>query len=415
LQYPGITNQDIASRVAARDLRALSLPIATCVIYANRQASSLNIGDVFRLSWPRYGLTQVVMRVANIEFGALDNNIVKIDCAEDVFGLSAAIYSAPPESEWVSPLEEPAACPHHAVFEAPYYEMAQRVGDNDAEAIPATAGYIMATGVRPSEAAFNASIWQNTGSGYEEAGTTEFCPTAVLTSAVTSKTSTVWAIGSGIDLDQVTIGTYALIGNEVIRVDAITDTTLTVGRGCLDTVPITHSNGARLFFVDEFCESNNFEYASGENALIKLTPITSLGELAVSVAPQQSVAIVARQEKPYPPGRFQINSAYYPATIANGVNLVVTWVHRDRLTQTVNVIDTFAAGIGPEAGTTYTVEVRSSTNALISQQTGITGTSHTFTNATLGSNYGNLTVNLWSVRDGIQSYRTHSHVIQRLT
>jgi hypothetical protein len=293
--------------------------------------------------------------------------------------------------------------------------LAQRIGDQNAEDLPATAGYIMATGVRPSESAFNASIWQNLGGGYEEAGTTTFCPTAVLTSAVTSKTSTTWSIGSGVDLEDVTIGTYALIGSEVIRVDGITSTTLTVGRGCLDTVPLTHSNGTRIYFVDEFWESNNLEYASGETALIKLTPITSLGELDVSLAPQQSVSIVARQEKPYPPGRFQLNSAYYPASFADGIDLVVSWVHRDRLQQTVSVVDTYAAGIGPEAGTTYTVEVRDSGNTIISQQTGISGTSHTFTNATLGANYGNLTVNLWSVRDGIQSLTTHTHVIERLT
>jgi hypothetical protein len=354
------------------------------------------------------------MRVANIEFGALDNNVVKIDCIEDVFALGDAIYSAPPNSEWVTPLEEPAACPFHAVFEAPYYEMAQRVGDANAESLPTTAGYILATGVRPSDAAFNASIWQNLGSGYEEAGTTSFCPTAVLTSAVTSKTSTSWAIGSGIDLDQVTIGTYAIIGNEVIRVDAVTDTTLTVGRGCLDSVPITHSNGARIYFVDEFAESNDLEYASSETALIKLTPITSLGELDVSLAPQQSVSIVARQKKPYPPGMFRINSTYYPATIAAATDMVVTWAHRDRLQQTASILDNTAGSIGPEAGTTYTVEVRTSGGTLISQQTGISGTTHTFTAATLSTNYGNLTVNLFSIRGGIQSLRTHTHVIERL-
>lgn len=414
IQYPGITNSTLASKVAARDLKALSTPLARCTVYANRAASSLNVGDVFKLTFAKYGISQIIMRVANIEFGALDNNIIKIDCVEDVFALGSAIYTPPPASSWVSPLVEPTACPFHSVTEATYYEMAQRVGDDDAQAIPATAGYIIATGVRPNYGTFNASINNDLGSGYEEAGTTEFCPTATLNGAI-SITETTVPINNAIDVDQVNAGTYAILNLEIIRVDSISSTSMTIARGCLDTVPVAHNTASRIYFIDEFCESNNVEYADGEVAKIKLTPISSLGELAIGSAPEQTVTIDARHYKPYAPGKLRLNGNAYPASIADGIDLVVTWAHRDRLLQTASVIDTEASSIGPEAGTTYSVYLYNASNTLISSQTGISGTTHTFTNATMGANYGNLTVKLKSVRDGIDSLQMHSWTFTRLS
>lgn len=407
IQYPGFTNGTIATQVAARDLKALSIPLASATIYANRKAAGLNIGDVFVLSWPRYGVTQMVMRVTNVELGSLDSNLVKIQAIEDVFALSAAIYAPPPPSGWVNPNNPPAPCPHHAVIEAPYWELVQRMGETDASQIPTTAGFVVATGVRPSGDASNAKLFTNpTNTGYEEAGTVDFCPTAVLTAAVTPNQTT-FPIGDGVDLDVVRVGSYAMIGTEFVSITSVSDTSLGVGRGVLDTVARAHAIGARLMFIDDFCETDQVEYAQGETARIKLLPTTGQGTLAEGSAPAQTLTIQARAPRPYPPGLFRINSQAYPDTVRGDQNITVGWAHRDRLQQTATLVPETAASIGPEAGTTYTCRLLTAAGTVLVTHTGLTGTSDTFTLAEMGANYGRLRIQLWSARSGIQSLQIH--------
>ena len=405
-QFPGFTNGTIASRVASRALKALSVPLASATIYANRVAAGLNVGDVFVLSWPRYGLTQTVMRVASIELGSLSSNLVKIACVEDVFAISSAIYAPPPPTEWTDPNNPPAPSPFHNVIEAPYWEVVQRRGETQAQALTSDAGFVLVTGVRPTSDATNAKIWTNpTNSLYEEAGTVDFCPTALATSDVT-RTDTVITIDTGVDIDIVRPNTYGVWGNEIVLVTAISSSSMTIKRGCLDTIPITHADNSRIYFSDTVFESDNIEYVDSEIARIKLLPITGKGTLLIGSATEQTVTMTSRQTRPYAPGSLKLNGAIYPDSIASTVDLVVNWKHRDRLQQTATLIDSFTnTDIGPEVGTTYTVELRTQAGALISTATGLTGTTHTFTVATVAANYGRLRVILWSLRDG---YTSHS-------
>jgi hypothetical protein len=412
VNYPGFTNGELASRAASRDLRALSTPLASATIYANRTAAGLSVGDVFVLSWPRYGVVQMVMRVVSVEHGELDSNGVRIVAVEDVFALGSAIYAPPPPSAWTNPNGAPAPCPYHVAIEAPYWELVQRIGETQAEALPSTSGYVLITGVRPSAGALFANIYSSPYGTYEEKGRVDFCPTATLSAAITQITTTL-SIEGAIDIDVVRVGSYAQIDEEFVSILSVSSSSLTVGRGVLDTVPSIHSPGARIFFLDDFAETDGVEYAIGETAKLKLSTVTGKGTLGVGSAGEQTVLIGARQDKPYPPGNFRINDSYYPPTVANNASIVVTWAHRDRLQQTATLIDSTVGNIGPEAGTTYTVEIRTLAGALVSSATGITGTAHTFTLAALGSNYGQLRVLLWSVRGGVDSLQKHDHKFTR--
>lgn len=411
-QFPGFTNGTIASKVAARELRALSTPLASATIYANRAASGLNIGDVFKFSWANYGVTQVVMRVVNIEFGTLDSNVIKISCVEDVFGLAAAVYAPPPPSGWANPVAAPAKCPYELVMEAPYWELVQQLGETSASTLPTTFASLAAAGVRPSGDAINAKLHTKATGVYEENGGLEFCPTAALTATITPD-QTVLPIGSGVDLDLVRVGSYAMVDSEFVSVVSVTDSTLTVGRGVLDTVPVDHASGARLYFLDDFQGTDGAEYATGEWAYAKILPATSQGTLAIDSASQLSVSFGGRAYKPYPPGLFRIGGQAYPASLIG--DFPVTWAHRDRLQQTVTLVTTEASSIGPEAGTTYTAEVRkASDNTLLSSASSITGTTTSFTAAQLSNYAGPVTVKLWSVRNSVASLQSHAHTMKYL-
>lgn len=415
-QFKGFTNGIIATKVAERELRALSSPLASGTLYCTRKAAALNIGDVFALSWPKYGITKIVMRVANIELGVIGSDTVKITAVEDVFALSSAIYSAPPNTGWVDPNNPPAPCLYHKVMEAPYWELVQRIGENDAEAVDSTSGYIVATGVRPTSDAGNAKIFSNyTGTGYQEAGTVDFCPTCTISADITEM-QTVIPVSGFIDEDTVPVGAYACIGDELVVVTAVSTNSITIGRGVLDTVPVKHPSGTRIFFTDIYFDSDNIEYAVGETAKIKLLPTTAKGTLAVGSAPEQTVSIAARHYKPYPPGNFKINTEYYPNQTHGP--LVTSWAHRDRLQQTATLIDTTVGNIGPEVGTTYNISVETNPSSwtILRNTPSLSTTSWDWSTESTDviDGQGSIQrVQLYSVRDSVQSYQRQIAIIER--
>jgi hypothetical protein len=394
-QYPGFTTGVNATRAAATELQALSTPLASATIYTNRKASSLNVGDVFKLSWPKYGVSKIVMRVTSIELGALDSNSIKIEAVEDVFSVATATYASPPATNWVDPISAPAPCPYQFIYEAPYWDLAQMLGDSNAQALVSTATFAQAIGVRPSSDATSMRLYTKSSGSYVESYRAPFCPTAKLNVAV-NQVNTTFSVESLIDLDLVKVGTYAIINSEIVAVDTINATSIVVRRGCLDTVPVTHAINSRIYFADDFGGTDRFEYALNDTARFKLLPITGKGTLSIDAAAELSTNMVARQFKPYAPGNLRLNGSAYPASISG--ELTVSWSHRDRTLQTVKpIIDTTSGNIGPESGVTYTLQLYGN-GTLRKTVTGLTGASYTWSTEAADSglsgiiNVGNSTV-----------------------
>jgi hypothetical protein len=342
------------------------------------------------------------MRVMNVELGALDSNMVKLTVVEDVFALSSAVYAPPPPSGWVSPNSDPAACPYHLVMEAPYWDMVQLVGEVEAESIGATQGAVVATGVRPSSDASNAQLHFDQGAGYGQVGVVDFCPTAALSASVTIDATT-FPISGGVDLDIVRIGSYAHLNGELVSVVSLSSTTMTVGRGVLDTVPVAHSSGSRVLFSDGYADVVEVEYALNETARVKLLPATSKGVLPIGSAPEQTVVIKGRAAKPYPPGKVRVASVANPASCAETVS--VTWAHRDRLQQTSPTLVNHEAGsIGPEINTRYALRLtRMSDSAVVAFKNDIGGTSASFSL----KDAGQVKLELWSISSKGESLQKH--------
>ncbi len=234
-------------------------------------------------------------------------------------------------------------------------------------------------------------------SAYAEVGAGDFAPQGLL-QAVIGPADTAIIVTDGVDLDQVEVGTEALIDDELCRVDAIDagSGAVTLGRGCVDTVPAAHAQGARIWFTDHFTGVDTTEYATGETVDAKLLTRTGLGELDMSLAPVAQATLDQRAARPYPPGNLQINGERYPAAVT--APLTLTWSHRDRVTQADQLIDTLQGDIGPEAGTTYTVRVYLD-GSLDSTATGITDT--TLTPSVSGA--GAVRVEIDAVRDDLPS------------
>lgn len=404
IKYPGFVTGEIASRVAQRDLQQLSTPLVSCTIYANLDAEDLNIGSVFKLNWPDYDVNNLVMRVTGIAYGDGKTNRVRIQCAQDVFALpeTAFIPDAPPV--WEDPSAAPVPVVDQIAFEVPYLELVQIQGQTTVDGLlsgNADAGYVAAAAVRPASSALYTRLFTDSGAGYEEAGQVDFSPSAVLSEDI-SRIQETFDIEDQQDFDEIVLGSWFQMGTEIMGYLGISGNTVTVQRGCLDTVPVEHSAGEALIFWDYYADGDPTEYVASDVVSVKLPTVTGGGQLELAAAPVSTVTLASRAVRPYPPGDFKVNGEYFPAELSGPV--VATWTTRNRLQQTtLDLIDFFDGPITPEAGTTYTVRLLSVGGTVIEEQTGVSLLTATVT--VPGS--GNFRLQLLSERDGYESFQTH--------
>jgi hypothetical protein len=85
LQFPGVCNQELANNIAARELAARSRPLMKCRAIVNRSFYTVCPGDAVRVSWPEWGLSNVVFRVGAVDRGSLENGQIALDLIQDYF------------------------------------------------------------------------------------------------------------------------------------------------------------------------------------------------------------------------------------------------------------------------------------------------------------------------------------------
>lgn len=123
----------------------------------------------------------------------------------------------------------------------------------------------------------------------------------------------------------------------------------------------------------------------------KLLPYTGRSTVPIASVSPASITPGTRAQKPYPPGKVQVNGQYWPdGGYLGAVDAVLTWAHRHRQSQTgwaVVAQDAVSVAAGPEG--TYTVEVLVD-GAVKQTQTGISGTSYTYTMAQRAVDDGDL-------------------------
>lgn len=411
LQYPGLTNALMAARVASRDLKTLSNPLASCTIYANTDADDLNIGSVIRFSWAEYGIVNMPMRVSGIGWGDGVSNKVKMSVAQDVFALPESAVVIPPGTGWTDPNEPPGPVQRRSVQEMSYFEMYQLFGEADLTSKLSSApdvGRIAVTGARPTDTALNASLSIDAGAGYEAANVVDFCPAAQLTAAVDRGGATdteTWTLDNWIDQANVHAGISASIGTEKVYVVSVTGNDVEVKRGVLDTVPQAHADNTWLLFDDEFISNDGVDYTASDVVNVKMLTATGEATLDPQYAPVDTVTFASRAIKPYPAGDWQINGETFPEDVTLTLNN--TWVPRNRLLQTSpELVGFYDAGVTEEAGVSYTLRLYNAADVLLEEDTGVTGTSHSVTPPVSSGTY---TLELAAVRDSYEQYYSLRH------
>lgn len=362
--YPMLPTFNLASRVAQRDLKIESSAIKKYVARFDRRAWNLNPGDVIRVSAPDKGIGDVVIRIGKAKDGTLAAGAIEFDAMIDVFGLPSSRFVDEEPAGWIPPNRAPQIITTRMLREATYRDLFRTTRPADLNLIEPTSGYIYVAGVKPTPLSLSYNI-QSHSSGetaFITRGTSGFVPTALLEESIDLYT-TVFDISSGKSLDLVEIGDSFQIDQEIFGVadiaydaDGIPET-LTVFRGCVDTLPETHAGGARLFFVDENYGTDRREYANGEVSSVRLLGVTSSAVLDPTLAPVDTLTITARQGRPYPPGNLRVNGSPYGLVSSVTGDIVLSWAHRSRLLQQDQLIGHGEASVGPEPGTTYIIRI----------------------------------------------------------
>jgi hypothetical protein len=362
IDYPWITLYPLADRVANRDLLSVSVPMAKAEVIVNREAYAYGPGDPFKITWPKLNIDQIIMRVKSVSIGMPLANKIKLTLIQDVFSLNSTAYTDPGDTGWVDPLPAPTPVAIHQLMEAPYL-----LNQNK------TYAQYLYLAARPNIGSYSFELLDKKNGdtdNFTSRGIFQrFSPTGVInndypasfsvddtgTLVVTGNpdmakltNSTEPSMRNGANLFVfATTGEVCSFSDMIQNSDGVTYTLFGVWRGLMDTIPVAHSSGERIFFLEGSAFPPNAKY--GQTDPVSAYSITA-GPKGVSVASATINKTMAnRNVKPVPPGRILINAIARPLTITGSIS--PTWEHRNLTTDALQVIRQDDLGSSAAEGT----------------------------------------------------------------
>lgn len=403
--YPEIPSEALAMRVAQRDLKAAATPLWRFDITTNRKPYDLRPGTYLRLLCPKRGFADTVVVIGDIDYGNFGGDEIKIVALQDVFGMPNSAY-VDSQGSLAPPTDvQPTAIDIQTMMESPYVELAASLSDSQLSAVVPDAAYVLAGAVRPANGLNYVFASKADGEEYERYGTGDWMPAARVDGDYLGRIETVVTFNWSRSLPQVTLGTWALWDDEIVRIDAVDEVTntVTLARGCADTLPQPHYDNSIILFIGDWNSTDQREYSAGEAVSVKLLNRTSQGEFPIDQVAPMTEIMNQRQYRPYPPADVKLNDEYWPADLTGDV--AVTWADRDRLLQADQLLSYYDGSVGPEPGTTYNIRVYDvSDDSEIYAQDGVTSP-HVVPGSALVFNNR---LELYSVRDSIESWQKFS-------
>lgn len=384
VQYPGIDNADLAARVADRDLLQLASPLASVQLVCNRQAFQLTEGDLIVLNYTSddVSVSNLVIRVMQINLGTLDRSEIVVDGTQDVFSLGTATYFSDQPPQWVDPVQDPVEATDKNLQEMSYWDIINVFGTAEVNTLTSTSSYLQTRVGQPSVASPNYELFTAlTGDDFLNVDDGAYPPTALLLNNENNRTATDFQINPNninqSDIEDIQIGSYIAINNELMQLAEINLTavpaTITVVRGVIDSVPIVHAQGDTIYFVQNFLAIDPKRYNAGQEIGAKIIVETGQGQLDIATAVITNLTFTARQNRPYPPGFVRFNNVLFPERINAQSVITTSWAERNRITQGSSLINwTDSTNFAFEQGTTVTIEFRGETDSLLRTEIGLT-------------------------------------------
>lgn len=377
VNYPGVTNAALANKLAARDLATLSIPLAKMTIAVNRNSSTLLPGEAIKISWPDYGLEQIVMRVLRFDLGELDDGRVLLYLVQDRFSIKDTIYADPPDTNFVAPVVAATAASIRNITETPRWLNLRGITAGLAD--DADFSHVLHCAVKPTvlETFFQAQVSEDAGATYgvdiEDASFAE----SALVHTVYAQNKAPYDTVTGLKIKSMTdsaiLGSAAaadirsdganliLVGSELMSFEGFTDhldgtyTLNNVWRGLLDTDSELHAVDERVWFLADLGLEAFGEGEFVGDEVLKARAITKTGfnNLAEGDATVDDLTLDVRGQRPYVPSSVTVGATAYPVSLV-GKDQTVAWNRRDRLSSAIARGDD--ADETPETNVEYVIE-----------------------------------------------------------
>lgn len=374
-----IVDEDLAVKMANRELKVASSQLAKATVKANRYMSVLNPGDVFKLNWSDLGLVGIVFRVVGVDRGKYDDGTVELSIIEDVFSLGQGLYAPPGSTDYDSALNDPFQSANIFVDEMPYW-----IWQNESYVTPpptSNYGLIMTMQSQPSAEVLNYQQWVDVSGTYTRYEDANFAYYNSLLNELGYTQEDNIGLRANID-DDITVGATVYIivqdtdyGNyEIMQLVSVNQAnkTMNVKRGCLDTVPQYHPSSSTVWFASQIKGVVLTEFNFGDQD-VKLLNQSALGSVLLADADENTKTLAKRYELPYRPKYLRIgkdSTGHAPIgtpteynTVNNygiieidyDANTYITWKHADR-TDATTMYDAFdTTSETPEANQEYTL------------------------------------------------------------
>jgi hypothetical protein len=418
IQYKGIPTRDLAARVAVRELKAQT-GLRRFNVRLDRRAWRLAPAGLFRVAHPGRGIGNIILRIGDItELDAVSGEI-QIKAVQDVFGLPETTYLVPQEPGWTPPDFTAVPPTAHRLIEMPYRDVYRRLDPANREAFSVDSTLLGELAQRPTSSSLNYLLRTTDGVTTVDANYQDFTATAVLAADV-APLDTEWTLGDAGLLEfgtEFVDGMAAMIGDEIVQITDFDPVyqTLTVVRGCADTIPAAHVAGDIVWLTDDDIGADGKEYVEGEEITAKALTRTSTDLLTEAEAEADEITTIGRFGRPYPPGNVQVDGSSIYDAPGEHPEPEITWTHRDRVSQADSLVGHLAADIGPEPGTTYTIRVYDPDDDVtpLREDTLIAGTDWTYDSAkqAVDSPPNIVRIELESVRDDLTSMFHYSFLV----
>lgn len=406
-EYPEIPIATLAMRVGERDLRAGVTPLRTFNLKTTRKTNDWRPNQYKRLQLPKRGIADMVVLVGDKQGGTLKSGAITLVLTQDVYSLPATTFVDAESRVDPRASQTPVPITQQSAFEAPYTHVVATMSRADFAALPAGTAFLMTTAADPATSRNYGVAVAPDGVTYAGVANGDWCPMGAA-AAPYGYMDTVIALSNASRLNEVVVGSAARWDNEEVRVDAIdlAGSTVTLGRGCGDSVRAQHAAGSVLWFYDDNAAADTTEYTVAETISVKLLTATATQQLPVASATALPVTFVGRLQLPYPPGLLKIAGQDYPAEVGGVFN--VTWAERNRDAQANQLIDASMGSVAPAVNTRYGMRFTAldgGTNPVLVQRTDIGGNT-----AAIALAYtGNVLLELWTIDDAGASAQKHSY------
>lgn len=424
--YYMITDRALAQRVAERDLAMAVAPLASCEAVVSRQFWATQTNTVFRLSWPEYGIENLVMRVVNF---TKDSDTVTLQLTEDIFGVDRAEYVDTSDTGWSGSAGAPAPLTNYYVGTAPAFLAASEWGLNHPGQLqaPETMSLLLVAADSSDDVAYDLVTYVSDANGtvsQENVGTRSLVASWVTNAAIPAQSTTTITSFPGLRGPRPRRGDFLLFsggsdGNsEIATVHTVDGDTFTLRRGLLDTVPRAWASGTRVFVMAAGDEAADAEVrADGEDVSYWLLTRTRGNALPLASAPEINVTLGNRAYRPLRPANVQVNGVGFGTVDGSALSSVtVTWANRNRTAESTQALHWTAGSVDPESGQTTRVDVLAgaSGSTILASYHAITGTSYAL-DLTPFAGQGTVRVRVRAVRASVLSLQGHEIAISGLS